>query len=265
MATYRSSGAATPFSATGPIERNSDRRAVGGIDDRLADDHLVRPGVVRDPRRDVDRGPVVVALLEDHRAGVEPHVRRRQTGPGHACDHLDRREHALPRVGEVEHDAVAEPLDGPPAVLDRRPAHDPAEPVRQLGGRGVTVLLGELRVAGDVEEAHRRWPVQAAVQPCAGEHRLDPLHEIAGPRLRLLEVVHRDHRLLGEGAHPIAEVGAQDLVRPLAARRRRARAPPPATTPPPSPPCGAGRRPGRGSSGASLPGGSRRRGPSGAT
>src|SRR5207247_2660725 len=40
--------------------------------DSVAHKNLSGPGVVRDPRRDVDRSAEVVAVLEDHRARVDP-------------------------------------------------------------------------------------------------------------------------------------------------------------------------------------------------
>ena len=104
-----------------------DLRPARGVDHLLADEHLARSGVVGDPRGDVHRLAVVVALLEDHRPGVQADVRRRQPGLGHARHHLEGGHDARAGVREVEHDPVAQPLDRPAAVLDRRALHQPAE------------------------------------------------------------------------------------------------------------------------------------------
>ena len=99
---------------------------------------------------------------------------RRQPGVDHARDHLQRGHDAAARVREVEHHPVAEPLHRPAAVLDRRPLDEPAELLGQLGRRRVAPLLGEPRVAGDVEEAHRGGMLEAAVQAGGGQQRLEP-------------------------------------------------------------------------------------------
>src|SRR5438874_7968747 len=99
--------------------------AARGIDDRLADEDLARPGVLGDARGHVDRLAVVVALLDHDGAGVEPDVGRRQARVHDAIDHLERRDDPGLRVTEVEHHPVAEPLHGPAAVLGGAALHDP--------------------------------------------------------------------------------------------------------------------------------------------
>src|SRR4029450_11219112 len=46
----------------------------GGIDDLLADEDLTRPGVLGDPRGEVHRSSVVVALLEEDGPGGQAKV-----------------------------------------------------------------------------------------------------------------------------------------------------------------------------------------------
>ena len=53
-----------------------------------------------------------------------------------------------------------------------------------------------------------------------GELHLEPVDDAGGPGSRLLDVVHRDHGLLRQDAHPVAEVDAQDLVGPHAGAHR---------------------------------------------
>ena len=146
---------------------------------------------------------------------------RRQPGLGHALRHLEGGYHAWSGVREEEHHPIAEPLDRPAAVLDRCPLHEPTELLGEVSRRLVAPLLGQPRVAGDVQEAHRRWMLEAAVQAGRGQLHLQAFDDGGGPGLRLLEVVHPEDGLLGEDAHPIGEVGPEDLVGPLACRDGR--------------------------------------------
>src|SRR5262245_8511223 len=126
-------GPASAGGSMGPQERNRARdpleldgadvlepaaRVPRGIRDRPDDEHLAGPRVLRDPRGDVHRLAVVIAFLVEDRPGVELHVGGRQARPGQAVDHLQRARNARPRIPEVEHHAVAEPLDRLAAVLD---------------------------------------------------------------------------------------------------------------------------------------------------
>src|SRR4029453_6520525 len=73
----------------------------GGIDDLLADEDLTRPGVLGDPRGEVHRSSVVVALLEEDGPGVQPNVSGRQAGGRYAGYQLESRHHTESRVAEV--------------------------------------------------------------------------------------------------------------------------------------------------------------------
>jgi hypothetical protein len=87
------------------------------IDNFLRDEYLACARVVCDPCGHVHSSSEVVTLLEEDRPRVESHMRRRQTGGAHAIDHLQGGHHAWPRIAEVEHDAVAQPLDRLASVL----------------------------------------------------------------------------------------------------------------------------------------------------
>src|SRR5215218_6749750 len=63
-----------PFSSTGPISVKVTLNPRGGIDDLLGDEDLTGPGVLGDPRGEVHRLSVVVALLEEDRSGVQANV-----------------------------------------------------------------------------------------------------------------------------------------------------------------------------------------------
>ena len=108
-----------PFSSTGPISVKVTLDPRGGIDDLLADEDLTRPGVLGDPRGEVHRSSVVVALLEQDRPGVQPNVSGRQAGGRYAVYQLEGRHHTGSRVAEVHHHAVTQPLHRPTATLQR--------------------------------------------------------------------------------------------------------------------------------------------------
>src|SRR5687768_10175198 len=89
------------------------------IDHGLAYENLTGPGVVRDARRQVDRLPEVVALLVQHRSGMQADMGRRETDAARLLHHLQGGLDAGAGIAEVEHHAVAEPLDRLAAVLGR--------------------------------------------------------------------------------------------------------------------------------------------------
>ncbi len=108
----------------------------------------------------------------------------------------------------------------PPCLTDDRCTSRPSCS-GESSRRGVAPLLCQPRVAGDVQEAHRRRMLEAAVQAGGGQLHLQAFDDGAGPGLCLLEVVHPEDGLLGQDAHPIREVGPEDLVGPLARRDGR--------------------------------------------
>ena len=124
---------ATPLSSTGPISANAIPSSVRGVGDRLGDQHLAGPRVVGDARGEVHGLAEVVALLKEDRPRVQADVRRRQPGGRQPVHHLEGGSHAGARVAEVEHHAVAEPLDGLAAVLHGAALHQPRD--RRRPGR----------------------------------------------------------------------------------------------------------------------------------
>jgi hypothetical protein len=77
-------------------EGHADPR--GGIDDLLCNEDLTRPGVLGDPRGEVHRSSVVIALLEEDRSGVQANVSGRQAGGRYAVYQLEGRYHTESRV-----------------------------------------------------------------------------------------------------------------------------------------------------------------------
>src|SRR5919106_1595771 len=122
----------------------------------LADQHFSGPRIIRDPRRDVHGPAEVVAVAKDHAAGVDADARANVDQTGSLLDEVEAGEDGSTRVREVEHDPVAEPLDGMPTVRLCGLVDERREPVGQLGTGLVAALLGEGRVAGEVEEGDRR-------------------------------------------------------------------------------------------------------------
>src|SRR5919106_6189645 len=134
------------------------------LHDLLAHHHLAGPGVVRDPRREVDRTAEVVTVLEDHRPCVESDVGRWQVVVRDTLGHLEGREHGTTRFPEIEHHSVAEPLHRSAPVFLGGPPDQACQLRRQIRGGLIATLLGQPRVPGDVEEADRRRTVQPTVQ-----------------------------------------------------------------------------------------------------
>ena len=208
-AASRCTGPGMPFSSTGPMSREVHAVLARGRDHLPSDQHLARPGVVRDPRRNVHGLPEVVTLLEEDRPGVQADVRGRQPGRGHAIDHVQRRHHARSHVAEVDHHAVAQPLHRAPAVVDRRALHQRRQPLRQVGRGIVAALVGEPRVAGDVQEADRRRSRGGGEHAGSGQRLLEAADDVVRPGVHLPRVPQRHqglvrrlvqpHRLLGRG------------------------------------------------------------------
>ena len=132
---------------------------------------------------------------------MQTHVRRREPGPGSPDDHLESRHHSWSWIGKEEHDTVAEPLHRSTAVMDRRALHEPGQLACHLCSCGISALLGEARVAGDVEEAHRGWVLEAAVQPGAGQLALNTADDVRRPGVCLLGMEGGEQRPLAERGH----------------------------------------------------------------
>ena len=122
---------------------------------------------------------------------------RRQPRGREPVHHLEGGAHAGAGIAEVEHHAVAQPLDGLAAVLHGAALHQPRDRRGQVGGRVVAALLGQPRVAGDVEEADRRESLEAAVDARLRHQHLEAFDDVGGPGSRLLRVVHGEDGLLG--------------------------------------------------------------------
>ena len=211
-----------------------------------ADEHLAGPRVVGDPRGEVHGLAEVVALLIQDRPRVQSDVGRRQSGGREPAHHLERGAHTGAGVGEVEHHAVAQPLDGLAAVPHGVALHQPRDRRGQVGGRVVAAFLGQPRVAGEVEEADRREPFEAAVDP-----RLPIITSNASMMLAVQSraccawYMARTSRSVSGGIR--SERSAfPTLLRALARGRGPARSPRSSTRRPPARPSDGCCRPGRG-------------------
>src|SRR5690349_8589988 len=100
----------------------------------------------------------------------------------------------------MDHHPIPEPLDRLAAPLHRDPFDEPGDPSREVGSGRVPALLGELAVAGDVEEADRGWPFDARMEAGAFQCRLEALEDVAHPGSGLLAVVDREEGLVGDRA-----------------------------------------------------------------
>ena len=148
---------AEPLERDGPDGRKADPlQRVGVSDDLVADQNLSRSGIVGDPGRDVDGAAEVVAVLEYHRAAVQADPGLRQADLRDAIDQLQPAPDALRRRREVEHHAVTEQLHRTAAAAVGELVDDLDQPAGQLGRGPVAAFLGQLGVAGEVQEGDCR-------------------------------------------------------------------------------------------------------------
>src|ERR671919_835551 len=162
-------------------ELELDLGGAGALHRPLAHQHLVGPGIVGDPGGDVHRSPEVVAFLDDDRPGVDADPGGHGDRPLRLLDELEAAQDCSCRVAEVEHDAVAEPLDRAAAARLRGLLHDASEGCGQLGRGLISPLFRERRVAREVQEGDRG---RLSLLP-----RCDPslLHEALGDADDVLE------------------------------------------------------------------------------
>ena len=123
-------------------------------------------------------------------------MRRRKARPRDLVRHRQRGDHPGTGLAEVEHHAVAQPLDRPPAMLDRDARDEPSEDVGEVGRGHVPPLARQSREARDVEEAHRRRPFLGSDDPRRGELSGDPLDDVRGIGIPELGPVHRHQGIL---------------------------------------------------------------------
>ena len=152
---------------------------------------------------------------------MKPDMGRRQARVGDPGDHVEGRQDTRPGIAEVEHHAVAEPLDRLAAVLDRGSLDEPGQRAGQLGRGVVAALLGQPGVPGDVEEADGGRPFEAVMEALFGEHDLEAIDQVGRPDARLLGVVHRKDGCLGEGGDSGRQLRVGDRLGALPRGHRR--------------------------------------------
>ena len=105
--------------------------------DLFADHHLAGLRDRCESRRYVDRPPVHVAVLEDHRAGMDADVGRRESHRRSLLDHVQTGVHRAGRVPEVEHPSVAQPPDRAPAPAAGDVLHEGGELSGDIGRESI--------------------------------------------------------------------------------------------------------------------------------
>ena len=123
---------------------------------------------------------------------------------------------AVLRLAEVEHPAVAQPADGPASPAAGDVVHQRGQPPGDLGGDLVAAFLGQLGVAGQVDEADRRGLRHPLLQSRSLERLLDVVDGVLGPdMLAMAPVDHHDGPLEQPDdavAEPRAELDQPALV-----------------------------------------------------
>ena len=84
--------------------------------ERLADVGVPGARLGRDPGCEVDGPSEVVALVVQHRARIDPDMRRRKATSRSALHDLEGSSNGIARIAEVEQHAVTEQLHGGPVV-----------------------------------------------------------------------------------------------------------------------------------------------------
>ena len=156
--------------------REGDGGPIRGVDDLLADHDLALASVLGDPRRNVHRPAEIVAFLEQDRPGVESDMRRGQIRLGGAFHHFQGGQDGASRLAEIEHHAVAQPLDRLAAVVDGGPLDEAGELARQLRRRLVATFVRQSCVPREIEETDRRQVIEGLVEarPAQARSRSSP-------------------------------------------------------------------------------------------
>jgi hypothetical protein len=119
-------------------------------------------------------------------------MRRRKARAGDSIDHFQRGEDARPGIRKVEHDAIPQPFHRATTVLHRRPLHESVEGFGKVGRCLVSTLLGQARVAGDVEEADGGVPLGRAMDTRRVEQVAETADDVRRPGQRLLGMPRRE-------------------------------------------------------------------------
>jgi hypothetical protein len=114
-------------------------------------------------------------------------------------------------IRKEEHHAITQPFDRSAAMQDRRPLDEPRQALGELGRHGVTAFLRETCEPGDVQEAHRRPPLQPLLHARSIECAGDRGDDVGRQCVALLCLVDRNERV---GRHFIEP--RRDLGRPPA-------------------------------------------------
>jgi hypothetical protein len=167
---------------------------------------------------EVHRSPEVVSTVGHHRTGRHSHMGRRQAGPRHLLNHLHRRADGTPRISEVEHHAVTEPLDRSTTVAAGRPLDHFAQGGGEFRGDLIAPLLGQPRIAHEVQEHHGRNPFRSGEHPGFLERRFDVLDLVLGPHQLLLASVRGHQGPIHQGnpfvGHPGGPLDGLPLTQP---------------------------------------------------
>src|SRR5207247_9964013 len=128
-------------------------QAAGGVARLLADEHLTPSGRRAEPRRDVDRAPVPLALSLYRRAGVDAHPDQREAGDRlELLDDPDSERYPGPGLLAAKQQPIAERLQLLGSMGGKEPTYPLVQGERHLGRPVIALGVGQRGEADQVGE-----------------------------------------------------------------------------------------------------------------
>jgi hypothetical protein len=138
---------------------------------------------------------------------------RREAGLGELGHQAQGRQHRPGRLPVVDHHPVAQPLHGHAPVLTRGPVDQHGQGLDERGGGRIALLFGEVGVADQVKERHRRDPLWPSQHAGRLELALDALDEMLGPRQLHGDPLDRPSCSSGTTASSSSRIGSSGAAR----------------------------------------------------
>src|SRR4029453_13905906 len=125
-----------------------------------------------------------------------------------ALNQVEAGDHGCPGLPKVEHPAVPEPPDRPAPSTPRDVVHQRDQPPRDLSGGLVAALLGQARVAGQVDKADGWWLCHAFLETGTLKCLLHVVDGVLGPDVLATAAVDHQKHSFQQPDDLVAELGA---------------------------------------------------------